>query len=262
MPKKTARDRRDLAYPRAFSVMVGVLTGKVVDVLRVLSSTKTYRSSVADVTRRLILKGMVVEAAELALTHASGRPVELVTGLMEDVRVAMNEEFRGLPSHDGDVVLHAVLSRMWPEVTQAVERIDAQTPSGRLKHAKLLAGPPMLKNGRPPTAQEIRTKALADVISGAVQEPRILPPRNVQEARERARLETAADRVAMNRGVSAEALLASTAGGREAGLTERDESAGATGWAEKGTGMSASLPKDEPQILSAGQMLKQIREGS
>lgn len=259
MPKKTARDRRDLAYPRAFSVMVGLLTGKAVDVLRVLSSTKTYRSSVADVTRRLILKGMLVEAAELALTHASGRPVELTTGLLEDVRVAMNKEFSGLPSHDPDVVLHAVLSRMWPEVTQAVERIDTQSPTGKLRHQKLLAGPPMLKTGRPLTTHEIRTQALADVLSGAVQEPKILPPRDVQEAREYARIQTAADRVAMDRGVSAETLLASTAGGREAGMVARDESAGATGWAEKGTGKSGERPADEAEILTAGQMLKQIR---
>lgn len=257
-----AKTTRALAFPRTFSVMVGVLTGKVVDALRVLASTKTYRASVAEVTRRLILKGMAVEAAEYAMTYASGRPIELSTSLLEDVRTAMGKQFvGGLPSRDPDVVLQAVLSQMWPEVTAAVERIDVRTTAGAARHRKLLAGPPLTKMGRPPTAREIRTQALADVVANRAEEPKLVPPRTVQEAREAARMQTAADRLAMDRGVSAETLLADTPGGRAAGMTPPDESSGATGWSEPGVTKSGTPWPDEQQAetLTPGQMLRRMR---
>jgi hypothetical protein len=228
------RQTRALAFPRAFSIMVGELTGKVVDVLRVLASTKTYRASVADVTRRLLIKGMAVEAVEYALTYRAGRPVELTTGLLEDVHKAMGEEFgKSLPSGEPDVLLQAVLSRMWPEVVTAMEKIDTRTEHGKNRHRKLLAGPPLTSTGRPPTSREIRDQALADVLANKVKAPRLTPPRDVAEAREQARLQQAADRVAMSRGVSASTLLAQTEGGQAAGLPVPDESAAATGWAQE-----------------------------
>lgn len=263
--KKTPpRPARALAFPRAFSIMVGLLTGTVVDVLRVLASTRTYRASAGDITRRLILKGMAVEAAEYAFTYATGTPSELTTGLIQDVYRAMGKDFPGgLPSNDPDAVLQAVLSRMWPEIVEAVGAIDVRTREGREIHAMILAGPPLTKGGRPPTAQEIRHKALEDVVSGQVEAPKLVPPRTVQEAQEQARLQTAADRVAMNRGVSAATLLANTAAGKAAGMKAPDEAAGATGWTEEHEGRSGGGPGKKPvaeaEFLSPGQMLKQIR---
>lgn len=263
MPKAN----RALAFPYAFSVMVGTATKQVVTVLRVLASTKTYRASVADVTRRLIEKGMAVEAAEHALTYATGRPVELVTGLYADVRTAMADVFpEGLPGTDADEILRAVLGRMWPEVVQAAEKIDATTPAGRKKLVKLLAPPPLTAQGRPQTAKEIRARALEDVIAGRA-DPKLVPPRNVQEAQEQARLQSAADRVAMQRGVSARQLLADTPGGRMAGFAPADESAAARGWApdhEVTTGGPRPYSRDgadEAEAPSVGEMLKQIRGG-
>jgi hypothetical protein len=257
-----AKTTRALAFPRAFSIMVGLLTGKVVDVLRVLSSTKTYRASVADITRRLIEKGMAVEAAEYALAYATGKPVELTTGLLTDVRTAMGEEFiAGLPSHEADAVLQGVLSRMWPEIVQAMETIDVRTKQGQIRHRRLLAGPPLTSQGRALTSQEIREQALADVVAGRVEAPKLVPPRTVQEARQQARLQTAADRVAMNRGVSAETLLADTAAGRMAGMKVPDESAAKVGWTENPPPQTGNpRPAEEAETLSPGQMLKQIRQ--
>lgn len=267
MAKKTRkappRNDRALAFPRAFSIMIGLLTGRVMDVLRVLASTETYRASAADISRRLILKGMAVEAAEYAMTYRAGRPVELLTGLLDDAHRAMGVKFgESLPNGDPDVVLQAVLSRMWPEIVEAMEEIDVRTPIGRAEHMKLLAGPPLVHGGRPRTAQEIRTQALEEIVAGTTEEPKLVPPRTVQEAQERARQETAADRLAMTRGVSAQTLLAGTAGGRAAGLTAPDETAGAQEWSDTETGhggRSRPLPPGGPETLSAGQMLKKIR---
>jgi hypothetical protein len=265
MPKKTTKapPRRDraLAFPRAFSIMVGLLTGKVMDVLRVLASTETYRASAADVSRRLILKGMAVEAAEYAMTYRTGRPVELLTGLLDEAHRAMGQQSsHPLPHGDPDVVLQAVLSRMWPEVVEAMQDIDTRTAAGREAHIKLLAGPPLTRLGRPMTAEEIRAQALEEVVAGTAEEPKLVPPRSVQEAQERARQHTAADRLAMNRGVSAETLLANTAIGRAAGLTAPDETAGAQGWSDLKTGQGQGFhTSPEAQTLSAGQMLKKIR---
>jgi hypothetical protein len=244
--------------------MVGELTGKVVDVLRVLASTKTYRASVADTTRRLVLKGMAVEAAEYAQAYASGRPVELTTELLDLVAQAMNAEFRALGSAEPDVVLHMVLSRMWPDVVQACDKLDVRKPLDAKKHRKILAGAPLTRMGRPPTAKEIREQALADVVAGRVEPPKLVPPRTVQEAEQQARLNIAADRVAMNQGVSAETLLAGTAGGRMAGMKAPEESAAALGWtpdAEVTGGRTGNpRPTEEAEPLSVGEMLAQIRK--
>lgn len=258
-----ARTKRPLAFPRAFSIMVGILTGHVVDVLRIIASTKTYRASAADVTRELISKGMAVVAAEHALSYAAGRPIELVTGLLGDVRTAMGEEFAaGLPGNDPDVVLQAVLSRMWPELVQAMERIDTRTKAGAAKHRKLLAGPPLTRMGRPMTTKEIRAQALADIVGQRAEEPKLLPPRTVQEAQRQARLQTAADRLAMSRGVPAEALLAETAGGRAAGMKAPDESAAAQGWSDDPRAARSNARRGEPteaEPSSVGEMLRRAR---
>lgn len=228
------RTTRALAFPRAFSVMVGLLTGRVVDVLRVLGSTKTYRASVADTTRELILKGMAVTAAEHALGYATGRPCELTTGLLADVYEAMGEEFEaGLAGREPDEVLQAVLSRMWPEIVAKMEKIDTRKPGGKAMHRRLVAGPPLTRQGRPETMKEIRTRALSDIVAGRAEAPRLMAPRTVQEARERARLETAADRLAVDRGVPVAELLAETTGGRAAGMETVDETAAAGGWAQQ-----------------------------
>lgn len=260
-----ARTKRPHAFPRAFSIMVGILTGHVVDVLRIIASTKTYRASTADVTRELISKGMAVTAAEHALSYAAGRPIELVTGLIGEVHTAMGEEFAtGLPGSDPDVVLQAVLSRMWPEVVQAMERVDTRTKAGAAKHRRLLAGPPLTRWGRPMTTKEIRAQALADIVEQRAEEPRLVPPRDVQEAQQQARLQTAADRLAMQRGVSAETLLAGTAGGRAAGMKAPDESAAAQGWSEGPQATGGYLRHagpDEAEPPSVGEMLKQARKG-
>jgi hypothetical protein len=262
------RHKRALAYPRAFSVMVGELTGKVVDALRVLSSTKTYRASVGDVTRELIAKGMAVEAAEYALTFATGKPVDLCTGLIGDVHKAMGKEFaKGLPGLSREEVLHAVLSRMWPDIVQAVDEIDTQSPGGKAYHRKLLAGPPVTRLGRPETSQQIRARALAELASGEVQAPKLLPPRDVQEARAQARTQQAADRLAVERGVPVSDLLAGTPGGKALGLRATDETAAATGWAPdagqvpKGTPGGGTRPDPDAAQPSIGEQLKQARKG-
>lgn len=260
----TAKTKRALAFPRAYSIMIGLLTGKVVDVLRVLVSTKTYRASGADVTRDLILKGMAVTAVEHATTYALGRPVDLVTDLVDQVCVTMGKEFTaGLPGHGPDEVLQAVLSRMWPDVVQAMERVDVRTKTGQAKHRKLLAGPPLTRMGRPQTSREIRAQALADIVSGQVEAPKFLPPRDVQEARAQARQQTRADRLAVERGVPVRDLLAGTPGGREAGMTPGDESAAALGYtkdAEKPSGgphtRAGAAEAEQPSL---GEMLKQAR---
>lgn len=227
------RNKRALAYPIAFSIMVDALAGRLVDVLRVLGSTQTYRASRADVTRELILKGMAVEALEQALLFVNGRPTDLCGTLMADVQDIMGKEFRdGLPGLGRDTVLHAVLSHTWPDVVQAVDVIDSRTPDGREALRKILAGPPRTRRGRPRTGREIRAQALAELVAQNIEAPEMTPPRTTQEARERARLESAADRVAMENGVSAASLLADTPGGRAAGLQPPDESAAAQGYTE------------------------------
>lgn len=269
MKYRTQPSARALAFPRAFSIMASIATGKVVDILRVIGSTKTYRASAADVTRKLLDKGMAVEAAEYALSYATGRPVELTTSLLADVHAAMGEEFvNGLPGREPADILTAVLSRMWPEVVQACERVDVRTKVGSAKHRKLLAGPPLTAHGRAQTIAEIRAQALADVVSGQAEAPKLVPPRTVQEAHAQARLENAADRVAMDRGVSATELLARTPGGRLAGIPVPDESAPVKGYAPdheaaKGprTGPGTRMGAGEAEMPSAGEMLAQIRKG-
>lgn len=267
MNPPSQRAKRALAYPRAFSIMVGLLTGKVVDVLRVLSSTKTYRASAGDVTRRLILKGMAVEAAEYATTYALGRPVDLTVDLIDQVCTTMGKDFiAGLPGHEPDEVLQAVLSRMWPDIVQACEKIDVRLKQGQVKHRRLLAGPPLLRSGRPETAQQIRARALADIVAGTAQEPEFLPPRTVQEAQQQARLQTGADRLAISRGVSPADLLAGTAGGKAAGMKATDETPAARGYTEdpddgrRGKAHSRH-DADKAEQPSLGAMLKQARKG-
>lgn len=260
----TTKTKRALAFPRAYSIMIGLVTGKVVDVLRVLASTKTYRASGADVTRDLILKGMAVEAAEHARTYRTGQPCDITTGLLAEVHTLMGKEFStGLPGREPDEVLQAVLSRMWPDIVQAMESIDVRTKPGQARHRKLLAGPPLTAAGRPPTAREIRAQALADIVSGQAEAPKILPPRDVQEARAQARQQTRADHLAVERGVPVRDLLADTPGGRQAGMKPTDESAAALGYAKDAekpnAGPHARAGAAEAEQPSLGAMLKQAR---
>lgn len=221
------RDRK-LSYPRSFSIMVSLRTGNCVDVLRVLDSSTTYRASVADATRRLILKGMLLEAAELAACYRTGKPTELTSSLRGEISAHI-----GVPaSTDHAETLWTVLSRMWPELTEAISSIeDTQSAAGKREIASLLGASPLTAHGRALTAEEVRLQALRELAEGKIEAPKLAPPRTVQEAKAQARLLSAADRVAMDRGVPAEALLAQTEGGRLAELPGApDESAGAQGW--------------------------------
>lgn len=265
MPK----NNRPRTYPRAFSVMVTEHMGTVLDMLQVVDSSRDYRASQADATRRLLEKGMAVEALEQALTYVAGERHDVVSGLLAQARSAMGDELgevrAGLDRATG--LLWAVLCRMWPEVATEVEKLDVKNVrEDRLTHQRLLAGPPLTAKGRPLTAGEIREQALADIAAGRVQAPEIVPPRSVQEAREQARLHQAADRVAMNSGVSAETLLAMTPAGQEAGLTVPDETAGATGWTDNTVrGNQSGYGKREGAEIvptpSPGELLRRIRSG-
>lgn len=221
---------RRLSYPRAYSVMISNRSGQAVDALRVIDSTETYRASMADVTRRLILKGMAVEAAELAMSFETGHPAELTTSLLKDVARCLGKGRVRVPE-ELDEALWLVLTRMWPELTEAIEAIEKpNTTEGKNAISSLEAGAPLTAKGRTLTAEEIRAEAMRELVAGRVEAPKLLPPRNVQEARARARLESAADRLAIDRGVPAEVLLAQTGDGRLAGLATPDESSGTQGW--------------------------------
>lgn len=210
------RNRRKLAYPRAFSVMASNRTGQCIDALRVIDSDADYRASIGEATRRLLLKGMLLEAAELSYGYREGRPISLTESLIADVRANMGDQ---PVTGDYEEVLWAVLARMWPELTREIAAIeDPQTIEGKQEIASLLAGSPLTAQGRTLTAEEIRLQALREVAEGRVEAPKLVPPRNVQEAKERARLERAADRLAMNRGVSLDQLLATTPAGQTAGI--------------------------------------------
>lgn len=254
------RNHRKLAFPRAFSIMASLRAGKVVDLLRLIASTDTFRASAGEVTRRLLAKGMLVEACEYAWGHETGQRRDIVAELLTatpgigEARVGVAEE----------EVLWAVLARMWPEISKYVDALDTTTKEGRETFAMLRPpGPPLTKHGRAKTVDEIRSEALADVQSG-VKAPKVLPPpATVAEAKQRARMETAADRLALSRGVPVAELLARTTGG--IGLPVADESAGTQGWASnegKAPQTRERLEGEEPVQESYGQMLKRARGGT
>lgn len=221
------RNNRKLAFPRAFSIMTSLRTGKVIDLLRLIASSATFRPSVAEVTRRIIAKGMLLEAVEYAWGHESGQRRDVVAELLTATPGLEKVAVAGVPEED---VLWAVLARMWPEASAAVEPLDTSKPTHKLAYERLSPpGPPLTRRGRSKTVEEIRAAALADVQAG-VKAPKILPPpKSIAEAKQRARQETEADRLAMAQGVPVAELLARTPGG--AGLPIADESAGAQGWA-------------------------------
>lgn len=265
MPK----NNRARTYPRAFSVMVTEKMGTILDMLQVVDSSKDYRASQADITRRLMEKGMAVEALEHALGYATGEPKDIASMLRARATEVMGDEL-GDDKHFGRTVglLWAVLCRMWPEVAARVEQLDIKNkPADRAAHQRLLAGPPLTAKGRALTAEEIRGQALADLAAGRVAAPKLTPPRTVQQAQERARLERGADRLAMSQGVSADTLLALSPTGKLMGMEAPDESTGATGWrdtSERGRPRGAADPEAEippSPPVTTGEMLRKIRRG-
>lgn len=265
MPK----NNRARTYPRAFSVMVTEKMGVVLDMLQVVDSSRDYRASQADITRRLMEKGMAVEALEQALGYATGEPKDITSMLRDRAMEAMSGEL-GDDKHFGRTagLLWVVLCRMWPEVAARVEQLDVKNkPADRAAHQRLLAGPPLTAKGRVLTAEEIREQALADLAAGRVAPPRLVPPRTVQQAQERARLEQGADRIAMNQGVSADTLLALSPTGKLMGMEAPDESTGATGWrdnTDRGRPRGQADPEAEippAPPVSTGEMLRKIRRG-
>lgn len=221
------RNNRKLSFPRTFSVMTSKRVGKVLDLLRLIASTETWRPSTAEITRRVLAKGLLVEACEHAWGYETGQRRDLAAEILSATPGLEKVAHAGVPEED---VLWAVLTRMWPESAQAVDELDMSKPTHKLAYDELAPpGPPLTAHGRSKTVEELRDEALADIQQG-VKAPTILPPpRTVAEAKERARQETEADRLAMARGVDVSELLARTPGG--AGLPRIDESAGAQGWA-------------------------------
>jgi hypothetical protein len=264
------RNNRPLSFPRAFSIMASLRTGKVIDLLRVIASTKQHRVSAGEVTRRLLAKGILLEACEYAHGYATGKPVDIAGGLLAGAP-ELGEARVGRPEEE---ILWAVLARMWPELSQKIEKIDVQSKRGREAHRKLQAGPPLTGQGRAKTVEDIRSEALADVQAG-VKAPAILPPpRTVEEAFAQARQQTEADRLAIARGVPVSELLARTRAGESARMPQTDETAGASGWAseqgkqpDRRTDIAAPQfvepkPDAQPEAESYGAMLKRLRGGS
>lgn len=266
------RNNRKLAFPRAFSIMASERMGKVIDLLRVIASTKTQRVSAGDVTRRLLAKGMLVETCEYAQGYATGLPVDLTARMLADTHSMVAElapDMLMVGRAEEDKAW-SVLARMWPELSKKVDKINVQTSAGRTAHRRLQAGPPRTSQGRAKTVEQVRDEALADVQEG-VKAPKVLPPpRTVAEAFEQARTQTEVDRLAISRGVPVGELLARTRSGEQARLPQADETSGATGWASdigtRAKGREDAQATDSPEFSDAppeqesyGQMLKRLR---
>lgn len=255
------RNNRKLAFPHAFSIMTSLRMGKVIDLLRLIASSATFRPSVAEVTRRILAKGMLLEAVEYAWGYESGQRRDVVAELLTATPGLEKVAVAGVPEED---VLWAVLARMWPEASATVDALGMRDRADREVYSMLRPpGPPLTKHGRSRTVEEIREAALADVQAG-VKAPKILPPpKTIAEAKQRARQQTEADRLAMAQGVPVAELLARTPGG--AGLPVADESAGAQGWASnegKSPQVRERLAGEAPKTESYGQALKRARGGT